>query len=57
METDRKNQLSIDKISLKAIFREYIEETRLSIEKKTQEMISLIHSINEENELHITKSK
>lgn len=57
METDRKNQLSIDKISLKAIFREYIEETRLSIEKKTQEMISLIHSINEENELHISKSK
>lgn len=57
METDRKNQLSIDKISLKAIFREYIEETRISIEKKTQEMISLIHSINEENELHISKSK
>ena len=57
METDRKHQLSIDKISLKAIFREYIEETRLSIEKKTQEMISLIHSINEENELHISKSK
>ena len=38
-------------------FKEYIEDSRNSIEKKTQEMMLIISSIKEENENNISKSK
>jgi hypothetical protein len=57
MENDLKDQFPLEKNFIKAFFKEYIEESRNSIEKKTQEMQALIHSIKEENEQQISKSK
>jgi hypothetical protein len=57
MENDLKDQFPLEKNFIKAFFKEYIEESRNSIEKKTKEMQTLIHSIKEENEQQISKSK
>ena len=57
MENDYKLSGIIDKNSLRTFFKEYIEDTRASIEKKTQEMLKLINSAKEENENFISKSK
>jgi hypothetical protein len=57
MENDYKLSGLIDKNSLRTFFKEYIEDTRASIEKKTQEMLKLINSAKEENENFISKSK
>lgn len=57
MENDNKLSGLIDKNSLRTFFKEYIEDTRASIEKKTQEMLKLINSAKEENENFISKSK
>ena len=57
MENDYKLSGLIDKNSLRAFFKEYVEDTRASIEKKTQEMLKLINSAKEENENFISKSK
>ena len=57
MENDLKDQFPLEKNFIKTFFKEYIEESRNSIEKKTQEMQALIYSIKEENEQQISKSK
>ena len=57
MENDYKLSGLIDKNSLRTFFKEYIEDTRASIEKKTQEMLKLINSAKEENDNFISKSK
>ena len=54
---DNKDQFQLDKNIIKTFFKEYIEDSRNSIEKKTQEMLNLISSIKEENEQYISKSK
>jgi hypothetical protein len=56
MENDIREFSSFDKNIIKNFFRDYIEDSRNSIEKKSQEMQSLISSIKEENEKNITKS-
>lgn len=56
MENDLKDQNPLDKNLIKNFFKEYIEESRNSIEKKVQEMLGLIFSIKEENEQQISKS-
>ena len=57
MENNLKETIVFDKCTIKNFFKEYIEESRNSIEKKTQEMLSLASSIKEENEQFISKSK
>ena len=57
MENDNKLSGLIDKNSLRTFFKEYIEDTRASIEKKTREMLKLLNSAKEENENFISKSK
>jgi hypothetical protein len=57
MENDIKDTIVFDKHTIKNFFKEYIEDSRNSIEKKTQEMLSLATSIKEENEQYISKSK
>ena len=57
MENDTKDHSPFDKNIIKTFFKEYIEDSRNAIEKKTQEMLSLISSIKEENEHYISKSK
>ncbi len=57
MEIDPKNYCLLDKNTIKGFFKEYIEDSRNSIEKKTQEMMLIISSIKEENENNISKSK
>lgn len=57
MENDNKLSGLIDKNSLRTFFKEYIEDTRASIEKKTHEMLKLLNSAKEENENFISKSK
>ena len=57
MENDLKETIVFNKLTIKNFFKEYIEDSRNSIEKKTQEMLSLASSIKEENELFISKSK
>jgi len=54
---DNKDQFQLDKNILKIFFKEYIEDSRNSIEKKTQQMLTLISSVKEENEQYISKSK
>ena len=54
---DNKDQFQLDKNIIKIFFKEYIEDSRNSIEKKSQEMLNLISSIKEENEYYIYKSK
>ena len=56
MEYDIKDNYQFDKNIIKSFFREYIEDSRNSIEKKSQEIISLISSIKEGNEQNILKS-
>ena len=57
MENNLKETIVFDKCTIKNFFKEYIEDSRNSIEKKTQEMLSLASSIKEENEQFISKSK
>ena len=58
MENDsKKNYLKFDKNKLKNFFKEFIEETRTSAENKTQTILALLHSIKEETEQKISKSK
>lgn len=57
MEIDPKQYCLLDKNTIKGFFKEYIEDSRNSIEKKTQEMMLIISSIKEENENNISKSK
>ncbi len=45
MENDIREFSSFDKNIIKNFFRDYIEDSRNSIEKKSQEMQSLISSI------------
>lgn len=47
----------IDKNSLKTILKDYIEESRNIISKKTKEMLSLIYSMKDESEQKILKRK
>lgn len=56
MENDIKEFSPFDKNIIKNFFRDYIEDSRNSIEKKSQEIQSLISSIKEENEKNISKS-
>lgn len=55
MENDTRDQFPLDKNIIKSFLKEYIEDSRSSIEKKSQEMISLITSVKEENEQRISK--
>jgi hypothetical protein len=58
MENEAKNNiLKLDKNIFKVFFKEFIEDTRHSTEKKTQVILSLLHSIKEETEQKISKSK
>lgn len=57
MENYTKEFPPFDKNIVKAFFREYIEDTRSSIEKKTQEMLKLVSLVKEESEKNISKSK
>ena len=52
MENDNKLSGLIDKNSLRTFFKEYIEDTRASIKKKTREMLKLLNSAKEENCFH-----
>lgn len=52
----KKKTLKIDKNSFKTFFKEFIEETRQSTEKKTQTILLLLQSIKEETEQKISKS-
>lgn len=47
----------IDKNTLKIILKDYIEESRNIISKKTKEMLSLIYSMKDESEQKILKRK
>lgn len=47
----------IDKNMIKVILKEYIEESRHIITKKTNEMLSLVYSMKEESEQKISKRK
>ena len=57
MENNSKYSDSIDKNTIRTFFKEYIEDSRNSIEKKTQEILKLISTVKEENENCISKSK
>lgn len=57
MENDIEDENKLNKNFIKSFFKEYIEESRSSIEKKIQEIIFLINSIKDENESQISKSK
>ena len=39
---DNKDQFQLDKNIIKTFFKEYIEDCRNSIEKKTQEILNII---------------
>ena len=56
MEEDKKDDFKFDKNTIKFFFRDYIEGSRNMIEKKSQDILSLISSIKEENEQNISKS-
>ena len=56
MEKDKKDDCKFDKSTIKFFFRNYIEDSRNMIEKKSQDILSLISSIKEENEQNISKS-
>ena len=55
MDNEEK-QSSLDKNELKNFFKEFIEETRISTENKTQTILSLLYSFKEETEQKISKS-
>ena len=57
MENNSKYSNSIDKNTIRTYFKEYIEDSRNSIEKKAQEILKLISTVKEENENCISKSK
>ena len=48
---------NINKDNLKDFFKEIIEESRNSTEKKAQAILDLLNSIKEETERKISKSK
>jgi len=54
--TNEMKQL-IDKNIIKAILKDYIEESRNIIAKKTKEMLSLVYSMKDESEQKILKRK
>jgi hypothetical protein len=54
--TNEINQL-IDKNIIKVILKDYIEESRNIIAKKTKEMLSLVYSMKDESEQKILKRK
>jgi phage-related minor tail protein len=56
MENEDKNEiLKIEQNSFKTFFKEFIEETKQSTEKKIQTISLLLQSIKEETEQKITK--
>lgn len=57
MEEDKKDDCKFDKNTIKFFFRDYIEGSRNMIEKKSQDILSLISSIKEESEQNISKSR
>ena len=57
MEIEKTDNCIFDKNTIKLFFRDYIEESRNIIEKKSQEILSLISSIKEESEQNISKSR
>jgi phage-related minor tail protein len=58
MENEDKNEiLKIEQNSFKTFFKEFIEETKQSTEKKIQTISLLLQSIKEETEQKITKGK
>ena len=57
MEKEKTDNCIFDKNTIKLFFRDYIEESRNIIEKKSQEILSLISSIKEESEQNISKSR
>jgi hypothetical protein len=50
------NQKSINKQSLKKLFREYIEDSRKNIDIKIKTINLILQSMKEENEQQILKS-
>lgn len=52
----KQNNFKFDKNTFKNFFKEFIEETRLSTENKTQTILSLLYSYKEETENKISKS-
>ena len=52
----KQNSLKYDKNMLKNFFKEFIEETRISTENKTQAILSMLYSFKEETEQKISKS-
>ena len=58
MKNEDKNEiLKIEQNSFKTFFKEFIEETKQSTEKKIQTISLLLQSIKEETEQKITKGK
>ena len=58
MDNESKDDIkNINKDNLKEFFKEIIEESRNSTEKKTQAILDLLNSIKEETERKISKSK
>ena len=58
MDSESKDDLrNINKDNLKDFFKEIIEESRNSTEKKSQTILDLLNSIKEETEKKISKSK
>ena len=56
MENEEKNEiLKIEQKSFKTFFKEFIEETKQSTEKKIQTISLLLQSIKEETEQKIAK--
>ena len=53
---EKQSYLKLDKNELKNFFKEFIEETRISTENKTQTILSLLYSVKEETEQKISKS-
>ena len=58
MDNETKNELqNLNKDNLKDFFKEFIEESRNSTDKKTQVILDLLNSIKDETEKKISKSK
>ena len=56
MDNETKDDLNLNKDNLKDFFKELIEESRHSTEKKTQVILDLFNSIKDETEKKIAKS-
>lgn len=54
---DNKIKFQIDRNIIKTFFKQYIEDSRNSLDIKIQQILNLISSFKEENEKFITKSK